>query len=60
MPDEIKKAAPANFKVTIDNITIEVTPGTTILTAARQIGGDRKSTRLNSSHHAISRMPSSA
>ena len=23
-------------------------------------GGDRKSTRLNSSHHAISRMPSSA
>src|SRR6201991_4448908 len=28
------------FKVTIDNITIEVEPGTSILTAARQIGGD--------------------
>ena len=38
--DEIKKEPPANFKVTIDNITIEVAPGTTILNAARQIGGD--------------------
>ena len=28
------------FKVTIDNIQIEVAPGTTILQAARQIGGD--------------------
>lgn len=28
------------FKVTIDNISIEVPPGTTILNAARQIGGD--------------------
>lgn len=28
------------FKVTIDNITIEVPPGTTILNAARRIGGD--------------------
>ncbi len=28
------------FKVTIDNITVEVAPGTTILMAARQIGGD--------------------
>jgi NADH-quinone oxidoreductase subunit G len=28
------------FKVTIDNITIEVEPGTTILMAARKIGGD--------------------
>lgn len=28
------------FKVTIDNITIEVEPGTSILLAARQIGGD--------------------
>ena len=27
---------------------------------ARDAGTDRKSTRLNSSHHAISRMPSSA
>lgn len=30
----------ADFKVTIDNITIEVPAGTTILNAARQIGGD--------------------
>src|ERR1700751_6124171 len=28
------------FKVTIDNITIEVEPGTSILNAARRIGGD--------------------
>jgi NADH-quinone oxidoreductase subunit G len=28
------------FKVTIDNITIEVDPGTSILQAARKIGGD--------------------
>jgi NADH-quinone oxidoreductase subunit G len=35
MADEIKL-----FKVTIDNITVEVPAGTTILQAARQIGGD--------------------
>lgn len=40
MSDEIKKEPPANFKVTIDNITIDVAPGTTILNAARAIGGD--------------------
>src|SRR3954468_4597523 len=40
MSDEIKKEAPAKFKVTIDNITIDVAPGTTILNAARNIGGD--------------------
>jgi len=28
------------FKVTIDNISIDVEPGTTILQAARQVGGD--------------------
>src|SRR3954470_3571340 len=28
------------FKVTIDNITVEVEPGTTVLQAARRIGGD--------------------
>jgi NADH-quinone oxidoreductase subunit G len=28
------------FKVTIDNITVEVPPGTTILQAARKVGGD--------------------
>ncbi len=28
------------FKVTVDNITIEVSPGTSILNAARMIGGD--------------------
>src|ERR1022692_4272375 len=31
--------APKLFKVTIDNITIEVEPGTSILQAARRIGG---------------------
>jgi NADH-quinone oxidoreductase subunit G len=40
MTNEVKKEAPANFKVTIDNITIEVAPGTSILNAARKIGGD--------------------
>lgn len=35
MAEEIQK-----FKVSIDGITIEVDPGTTILNAARQIGGD--------------------
>ena len=40
MVDEIKKEAPAKYKVTIDNITIDVTPGTTILNAARMIGGE--------------------
>lgn len=32
--------APKLFKVTIDNITIDVEPGTTILNAARRIGGE--------------------
>ncbi len=40
MAEEVKKEAPVNFKVTIDNITIEVAPGTSILNAARKIGGD--------------------
>ena len=40
MSEEIRKELPANFKVTVDNITIEVPPGTTILNAARKIGGD--------------------
>ncbi|PWU02619.1 MAG: Fe-S-binding domain-containing protein [Bacteroidetes bacterium] len=35
MPEEKKL-----FKVTIDNITVEVEPGTTILNAARKIGGE--------------------
>ena len=40
MSDEINIPKPAGIKVTIDNITIEVAPGTSILNAARQIGGD--------------------
>lgn len=40
MSEEKKQEAPKNFTVTIDNITVEVKPGTSILTAARQIGGD--------------------
>jgi NADH-quinone oxidoreductase subunit G len=35
MPEEQKL-----FKVTVDNITIEVPPGTTVLNAARMIGGE--------------------
>src|SRR5947208_13778592 len=35
MPEEKK-----SFKVTIDNITVEVPAGTSILQAARKIGGD--------------------
>lgn len=37
MSDEIKKEAPAKVKVTIDDISIEVSPGTTIMDAARLI-----------------------
>ncbi len=40
MSDETKPVPAATFKVTIDNITIDVAPGTTVLNAARQIGGD--------------------
>lgn len=40
MAEEVKKDPAAPFKVTIDNITIDVPPGTTILNAARAIGGD--------------------
>jgi NADH-quinone oxidoreductase subunit G len=40
MAEEIKPAPPSTFKVTIDNITIDVAPGTTVLNAARVIGGD--------------------
>jgi NADH-quinone oxidoreductase subunit G len=35
-----EKNKPATVKVTIDNITVDVAAGTTILQAARQIGGD--------------------
>jgi NADH-quinone oxidoreductase subunit G len=37
MSEEIKKST---FTVTIDNISMEVAPGTTVLNAARLIGGD--------------------
>ena len=40
MAEEVKKEAPKMFTVTIDNIKIEVAPGTSILNAARQIGGE--------------------
>ena len=36
MSEEIKKST---FTVTVDNITLEVAPGTTVLHAARLIGG---------------------
>ena len=37
---EASTPAKSTFSVTIDNISIEVAPGTTVLEAARQIGGD--------------------
>jgi NADH-quinone oxidoreductase subunit G len=40
MAEEIKNTAPSTFKVTIDNITIDVPVGTTILNAARMVGGE--------------------
>ena len=40
MAEEIKNTAPQNFKVTIDNITVEVPACTTILNAARMVGGE--------------------
>ena len=40
MAEEIKQEPPKTFKVTIDNITINVAPGTSILMAGRQIGGE--------------------
>lgn len=40
MAEEIKKDNPKLLKVTIDNISIEVDPGTSILQAARKIGGE--------------------
>ena len=63
-------------RTVLDGVSIEVTPGITglvgpngagkstlvrsILGLVRLAEGDRKSTRLNSSHEWISRMPSSA
>ncbi|GAB3008964.1 2Fe-2S iron-sulfur cluster-binding protein [Niabella terrae] len=40
MATENKQEAAPTIKVTIDNVSIDVAPGTTILQAARQIGGD--------------------
>src|SRR5580700_8169804 len=40
MAEETKKQPPANFKITIDNKTIEVPAGTSILNAARMIGAE--------------------
>lgn len=40
MAEEVKKDVPQMFTVTIDNITVQVAPGTSILMAARKIGGD--------------------
>ena len=37
MAEEIKKEPPATFKITVDNITIDVPPGTTILNDPAQV-----------------------
>ena len=46
----------------IDTAAAKAAPGVVAVFTQADIdaSGDRKSTRLNSSHHAISRMPSSA
>ena len=44
----------------IDRVRDGDRPGLTTLGLAILAAGDRKSTRLNSSHRALSRMPSSA
>ena len=43
-----------------DIVFVEAPKDGTRVTAGDSVGVDRKSTRLNSSHHTTSRMPSSA
>ena len=50
----------AQFEEVGGELVAPVKFGDLALEIAQPGGGDRKSTRLNSSHHAISRMPSSA
>ena len=47
-------------KVIVQALLIAVVIRTLLFQPFNIPSGDRKSTRLNSSHHAISRMPSSA
>ena len=44
------------FKVTVDNISIEVPAGTTILNAARMIGGDVAPPAMVQTAHPIARI----
>ena len=46
--------------VAVDNLSLEVREGELFSLLGINGAGDRKSTRLNSSHCAASRMPSSA
>ena len=57
-----ERAAAGPFGTTIGHgyLTLSLLPAMSYEVVPRQEGGDRKSTRLNSSHHTTSRMPSSA
>ena len=54
--EKIKENIPALLKQTNENSIVS----TTVFKKMQKMGGDRKSTRLNSSHSRKSRMPSSA
>ena len=55
---KVLAASPKNGTVVVDGLNM--VKRHTRPRSAQQPGGDRKSTRLNSSHYRISRMPSSA
>ena len=54
---KVKRSRVPLYRIVLDRTGSIVSEGTAIVTQARE---DRKSTRLNSSHSAKSRMPSSA
>ena len=60
---KVKKNIPigqAHIKTSFNNTIVSLTDTGGNVIAWESAGGDRKSTRLNSSHEFVSRMPSSA
>ena len=47
-------------KIIFSNFNLEIPDGSFVVISGDSVSGDRKSTRLNSSHANESRMPSSA